>query len=68
MKDHETKAMSIKIDQRSERSVYVTAGNLTIYIEHSPCAQEFVHIWDRDDNDIHQSYLNADSKKREVDE
>ena len=61
--------MSIKIDQRSESSVYITAGNLTIYVEHSPeCAEEFVHIWDADGNDIHQSSLNVDSKKREVDE
>ena len=37
--------MSIEIDQRSEVSAYIKVGDITIYVEHSGAAPEFIDIW-----------------------
>jgi len=37
--------MSIEIDQRSEVSAYIKVGDITIYVEHSSAAPEFIDIW-----------------------
>ena len=37
--------MSIEIDQRSDVSAYIKVGDITIYVEHSNAAPEFIHIW-----------------------
>ena len=37
--------MSIEIDQRSEVSAYIKVGDITIYVEHSEAAPEFIDIW-----------------------
>tara|TARA_R100001369_G_scaffold1209_1_gene4047 strand:+ start:471 stop:665 length:195 start_codon:yes stop_codon:yes gene_type:complete len=60
--------MTIKIDQRSEQSTYIIAGDITVYIEHSKkCAEEYVSIWETSTgNTIHQSSWNFDSGKRDI--
>jgi len=40
--------MSIEIDQRSEVSAYIKVGDITIYVEHSDMAPEFIDIWRND--------------------
>ncbi len=37
--------MSIEIDQRSDVSAYIKVGDITIYVEHSNAAPEFIDIW-----------------------
>jgi len=37
--------MSIEINQRSEVSAYIKVGDITIYVEHSGAAPEFIDIW-----------------------
>ena len=59
--------MTIKIDRRSERSTYITAGDITVYIEHSKSAEEYVNIWETSTGTtIHQSSWNFDSGRREI--
>lgn len=43
--------MKIEIDQRSDCSAYIRVGDITIYVENSNCAPEFIEIW-RGDNEI----------------
>ena len=37
--------MSIVIDQRSDHSAFIEVGDITIYVEHSDAAPEFIDIW-----------------------
>tara|TARA_R100001086_G_C11750871_1_gene235311 strand:+ start:431 stop:598 length:168 start_codon:yes stop_codon:yes gene_type:complete len=37
--------VSIEIDRRSDVSAYIKVGNITIYVEHSDAAPEFIDIW-----------------------
>jgi len=37
--------MSIVIDQRSDHSAFIEVGDITIYVEHSGAAPEFIEIW-----------------------
>ncbi len=36
--------MSIEIDRRSDVSAYIKVGDITIYVEHSNAAPEFIDI------------------------
>jgi hypothetical protein len=47
--------MSITIDKRSECSAYIEVGDITIYVEHSKAAPEFVHIWKNNSKDLFQT-------------
>lgn len=47
--------MSIEIDQRSEVSAYIKVGDITIYVEHSGAAPEFVHVWRNTQEDLFKS-------------
>ena len=35
----------IEIDKRSDVSAYIKVGNITIYVEDSEAAPEYVHVW-----------------------
>ena len=37
--------MKIEIDQRSACSAYIRVGDITIYVENSNYAPEFIDIW-----------------------
>ena len=38
--------MTIKIDRRSKDSAYITVGDITVYVEHSPgCAEDYVQVF-----------------------
>ena len=50
--------MSIEIDKRSDESAYITVGDLTVYVEHSSAAPEFIHIWKNANEEIKkQAYI-----------
>ena len=54
----------IEIDKRSDVSAYVKVGNITIYVEDSEAAPEYVHIWRNrfDVNDDVSLFLSSDGK------
>jgi hypothetical protein len=61
--------MSIKIDKRSKHSAYITVGNITIYVEHSPrCAEEYISIWKENpyQETIFKSYFDFDKNKNVI--
>ena len=35
----------IEIDQRNDQCAYIKVGNITVYVEDSEAAPEFVHVW-----------------------
>ena len=35
----------IEIDKRSDVSAYIKVGNITVYVEDSEAAPEYVHVW-----------------------
>ena len=35
----------IEIDQRNDQCAYIKVGNITVYVEDSEAAPEYVHIW-----------------------
>ena len=50
--------MTIKIDKRSDESAYITVGDATVYVEHSPAAPVFIHIWKNANEEIKkQAYI-----------
>ena len=54
----------IEIDKRSDDCAYVKVGNITIYVEDSEAAPEYVHIWRNrfDVNDDVSLFLSSDGK------
>jgi len=50
--------VSIEIDKRSDESAYIKVGDLTVYVEHSFAAPEFIHIWRNENEEIKkQAYI-----------
>ena len=45
----------IEIDKRSDVSAYIKVGNITIYVEDSEAAPEFVHVWKNESKDLLQT-------------
>jgi len=45
----------IEIDKRSDVSAYIKVGNITIYVEDSEAAPEFVHVWRNEPKDLLQT-------------
>jgi len=45
----------IEIDKRSDVSAYIKVGNITIYVEDSKAAPEFVHVWKNESKDLLQT-------------
>ena len=45
----------IEIDKRSDVSAYIKIGNITIYVEDSEAAPEFVHVWKNESKDLLQT-------------
>jgi hypothetical protein len=35
----------IEIDQRNDQCAYIKVGNITVYVEDSEAAPEYVHVW-----------------------
>ena len=35
----------IEIDKRNDQCAYIKVGNITVYVEDSEAAPEFVHVW-----------------------
>ena len=35
----------IEIDQRNDQCAYIKVGDITIYVEDSEAAPEYVHVW-----------------------
>ena len=35
----------IEIDQRNDQCAYIKVGDITVYVEDSEAAPEYVHIW-----------------------
>ena len=44
-----------EIDKRSDVSAYIKVGNITIYVEDSEAAPEFVHVWKNESKDLLQT-------------
>ena len=49
----------IEIDKRSDDSAYVKVGDITVYVEDSEAAPEYVHIWRNRDVSL---FLSSDGK------
>ena len=45
----------IEIDKRSDVSAYIKVGNITVYVEDSEAAPEFVHVWNNESKDLLQT-------------
>tara|TARA_R100001463_G_scaffold76410_1_gene130520 strand:+ start:44 stop:223 length:180 start_codon:yes stop_codon:yes gene_type:complete len=45
----------IEIDKRSDVSAYIKVGNITVYVEDSEAAPEFVHVWKNESKDLLQT-------------
>ena len=54
----------IEIDKRSDDSAYIKVGDITVYVEDSEAAPEYVHIWRNrfDVNDDVSLFLSSDGK------
>ena len=54
----------IEIDQRNDQCAYIKVGNITVYVEDSEAAPEFVHVWKNrfDVNDDVDLFLTSDGK------
>ena len=54
----------IEIDKRSDDCAYVKVGDITVYVEDSEAAPEYVHIWRNrfDVNDDVSLFLSSDGK------
>jgi hypothetical protein len=48
--------MKIEIDQRSDCSAYIRVGDITIYVENSNYAPEFIDIWRGDKETLFNTY------------
>ena len=54
----------IEIDQRNDQCAYIKVGNITVYVEDSEAAPEFVHVWKNrfDVNDDVDLFLTSDGE------
>ena len=52
----------IEIDKRSDVSAYIKVGNITIYVEDSEAAPEFVHVWKNESKDGEIQIINGETK------
>ena len=54
----------IEIDQRNDQCAYIKVGNITVYVEDSEAAPEYVHVWmiRFDVNDDVDLFLTSDGK------
>ena len=54
----------IEIDQRNDQCAYIKVGDITIYVEDSEAAPEYVHVWRNrfDVNDDVTLFLTSDGK------
>ena len=54
----------IEIDKRNDQCAYVKVGDITVYVEDSEAAPEYVHIWRNrfDVNDDVTLFLTSDGK------
>ena len=54
----------IEIDKKSDDCAYVKVGDITVYVEDSEAAPEYVHIWRNrfDVNDDVSLFLSSDGK------
>ena len=54
----------IEIDQRNDQCAYIKVGNITVYVEDSEAAPEFVHVWRNrfDVNDDVELFLTSDGE------
>ena len=54
----------IEIDNRNDQCAYIKVGDLTIYVEDTSAAPEYVHIWRSrfDVNDDVTLFLTSDGK------
>ena len=54
----------IEIDKRNDQCAYIKVGDITVYVEDSEAAPEYVHVW-RDKfyvNDDVSLFLTSDGK------
>ena len=54
----------IEIDQRNDQCAYIKVGGITVYVEDSEAAPEFVHVWRNrfDVNDDVELFLTSDGE------
>lgn len=54
----------IEIDQRNDQCAYIKVGDITIYVEDSEAAPEYVHVWRNrfDVNDDVDLFLTSDGE------
>ena len=54
----------IEIDQRNDQCAYIKVGDITIYVEDSEAAQEYVNVWRNrfDVNDDVDLFLTSDGE------
>ena len=54
----------IEIDQRNDQCAYIKVGNITVYVEDSEAAPEYVHVWRNrfDVNDDVDLFLTSDGE------
>ena len=54
----------IEIDQRNDQCAYIKVGDITIYVEDSEAAPEYVHVWRKrfDVNDDVDLFLTSDGE------
>lgn len=58
--------MKIEIDQRSACSAYIRVGDITIYVENSNHAPEFIDIWRGDNDFLFHTYKGREESCKEV--
>ncbi len=54
----------IEIDKRNDQCAYIKVGDITVYVEDSEAAPEYVHVW-RDKFDVNDDvslFLTSDGK------
>jgi hypothetical protein len=54
--------MKIEIDQRSDCSAYIRVGDITIYVENSNYAPEFIDIWRGDKETLFNTFKREENE------
>tara|TARA_E500000305_G_C4009259_1_gene231764 strand:+ start:1167 stop:1424 length:258 start_codon:yes stop_codon:yes gene_type:complete len=60
--------MTIRIDKRSKDSAYITVGNITVYVEHSPgCAEDYVQVFqDNPEDEFFETFYDFEKDLRVI--
>ena len=60
--------MTIRIDKKSKDSAYITVGDITVYVEHSPgCAEDYVQVFqDNPEDEFFETFYDFEKDLRVI--